>query len=135
MSNEPYLWDKSGPVDPFVAKLERCLQPKRARLAAASRRRRPRLLRVAVVVLAAAAAVAWMCFGLGERDVAAPRTETPPVAAEQPAAGEMPAQAPTASPTASPSMAPGEAAPGAAPADAANAAPAPAADSAVLRSK
>jgi len=63
MTNNPYLWDKSGPKDSFIAKLERLLSAKRSKVKGAGRRPRLRLLRIVLPVAAAAAVVAWVCFG------------------------------------------------------------------------
>jgi len=56
MSDDGYLWDKSQPADPFVAKLESLLEGKRAKARAAGRpRRNLRIVRFAAAIAAAAA--------------------------------------------------------------------------------
>ena len=63
--NDDYLWDRSGPVDPEVARLERLLAGQG--LAGATTRRRPRTLRRRRgwrVALAAAAVLAVCALGL-----------------------------------------------------------------------
>ena len=45
-SEESYLWDRNEPQDAFVAKLERCLTPRRNKVKKAGLPRGPRFLRV-----------------------------------------------------------------------------------------
>lgn len=78
MQHEPYLWDKSGPVVPFIAQLERALAARRAEVLRAGFRRRRRVSRMvwgiaAVAAAVAAAVVIWLCLTVGsDRPLAAP---------------------------------------------------------------
>lgn len=60
---QPYLWDRSGPRDSFVARLERALAPRRARIRASIARSHAARWRVGIV-LAAAAAIALIALYL-----------------------------------------------------------------------
>lgn len=88
MSEQSYLWDKSGASDPFVARLESLLTEKRARVQLAGQmavhlpRRPPRVLWVVgcVAMAAAAGVVIWFCSGKSAADASA--STTPRVAIE-----------------------------------------------------
>src|SRR5262245_26572989 len=75
---DDYLWDKSGPADPDVARLEKLLAPlahdapvDELRVYKARRRRWPWLAGAGVAVAAAAALLVWWRL---------PREQEPPVA-------------------------------------------------------
>jgi len=63
--NEPYLWDKSGPPDPFVAKLEAALGGVRSKvevIGVRSSQVRRRVVVASAVVAAAAGLILWFGF-------------------------------------------------------------------------
>jgi hypothetical protein len=65
---QTYLWDRNGPCDPFVVRIECLLSEKRARVERAGQldghRWRARVLWLAGVAVAAAAGVViWVCLG------------------------------------------------------------------------
>ncbi len=78
-----YLWNHTGPEDPFVARLERALAPTRARLRRLGPRRPPWLLVGLPFGVVAAAAAAWL---LAQSMAEAPRVPdpAPAVAIESP---------------------------------------------------
>lgn len=83
MQHEPYLWDKSGPVVPFIAQLERALATKRAEVLRAGFRRRRRVSRVVWGIAAVAAAVViWLCLTIGSDRPLAAAPSVPGVAIE-----------------------------------------------------
>src|SRR5262249_7008261 len=73
--NEDYLWDRSGPADPEVERLEKTLAPLRYRMQPLPEARRQMRTSVARWPIAAAAAVGLAAIGIAE--LGAPRAAGP----------------------------------------------------------
>lgn len=101
MDEQRYLWDKRGPPDPFVVKLEHALTSKRAALVQPMRSPRRRIVRMLgyAILAAAAAVVVGLYWG---RDTGKSEAAPPFVVETQVAPHPSTEAAPVAAPTEDP---------------------------------